>query len=63
MLRRGSDLVARLEGGRFVGFSTGMTHEQAVRHAETLAAVGLLSVFCMLAGASVRLARAFNPAD
>ncbi len=37
-LRRGSDLVARLEGGRFVGFSTGMTHEQAVRHAETLAA-------------------------
>jgi diguanylate cyclase (GGDEF)-like protein len=37
-LRRGSDLVARLEGGRFVGFATGMTHEQAVRHAETLAA-------------------------
>jgi diguanylate cyclase (GGDEF)-like protein len=37
-LRRGSDLVARLEGGRFVGFSTGMTHEQAMRHAETLAA-------------------------
>lgn len=37
-LRRGSDLVARLEGGRFVGFSTGMTHDQAVRHAETLAA-------------------------
>jgi diguanylate cyclase (GGDEF)-like protein len=37
-LRRGSDLVARLEGGRFVGFSTGMPHEQAVRHAETLAA-------------------------
>jgi diguanylate cyclase (GGDEF)-like protein len=37
-LRRGSDLVARLEGGRFVAFATGMTHEQAVRHAETLAA-------------------------
>jgi diguanylate cyclase (GGDEF)-like protein len=37
-LRRGSDLVARLDGGRFVAFSTGMTHEQAVRHAETLAA-------------------------
>lgn len=37
-LRRGSDLVARLEGGRFVGFSTGMTHEQAMRHAETLVA-------------------------
>jgi diguanylate cyclase (GGDEF)-like protein len=37
-LRRGSDLVARLEGGRFVGFATGMTHDQALRHGETLAA-------------------------
>lgn len=37
-LRRGSDLVARLDGGRFAGFATGMTYEQAVRHAETLAA-------------------------
>lgn len=37
-LRRGSDLVARLEGGRFVAFATGMTAEQAQRHAETLAA-------------------------
>jgi diguanylate cyclase (GGDEF)-like protein len=36
-LRRGSDLVARLDGGRFVGFATGMSHEQALRHAETLA--------------------------
>lgn len=36
-LRRGSDLVARLEGGRFVAFATGMTAEQAQRHAETLA--------------------------
>jgi diguanylate cyclase (GGDEF)-like protein len=37
-LRRGSDLVARLGGGRFVAFATGMTAEQAHRHAETLAA-------------------------
>lgn len=37
-LRRGSDLVARLEGGRFVAFATGMTAEQAQRHGETLAA-------------------------
>lgn len=37
-LRRGSDLVARFEGGRFVAFATGMTADQAQRHAETLAA-------------------------
>ncbi|MCZ8131357.1 MAG: diguanylate cyclase [Steroidobacteraceae bacterium] len=37
-LRRGSDLVARLEGGRFVALATGMTPEQAQRHGETLAA-------------------------
>ncbi len=36
-LRRASDLIARLEGGRFVGFSTGMDLEQARRHGESLA--------------------------
>jgi diguanylate cyclase (GGDEF)-like protein len=37
-LRRASDLVSRLEGGRFVGLSAGMDLAQARRHAETLAA-------------------------
>ena len=37
-LRRASDLVARVEGGRFVGFSVGMDAAQARRHGETLAA-------------------------
>ena len=36
-LRRASDLIARLEGGRFVGFSTGMDLDQARRHGESLA--------------------------
>jgi len=36
-MRRASDLVARIEGGRFVGLSTGMDLAQAVRHGETLA--------------------------
>lgn len=36
-LRRASDLIARLEGGRFIGFSTGMDLDQARRHAESLA--------------------------
>jgi diguanylate cyclase (GGDEF)-like protein len=37
-LRRASDLVARVEGGRFVGFSVGMEPLQVRRHGETLAA-------------------------
>jgi len=37
-LRRASDLVARVEGGRFVGFSVGMDSAQVRRHGETLAA-------------------------
>jgi len=37
-LRRASDLVARVEGGRFVGFSVGMDALQVRRHGETLAA-------------------------
>jgi diguanylate cyclase (GGDEF)-like protein len=37
-MRRASDLVARIEGGRFVGLSTGMDLAQALRHGETLAA-------------------------
>jgi diguanylate cyclase (GGDEF)-like protein len=37
-LRRASDLVARVEGGRFVGFSVGMEAAQVRRHGETLAA-------------------------
>lgn len=37
-LRRGSDLVARLEGGRFVAFAAGMTVDQSQKHGETLAA-------------------------
>ena len=37
-LRRASDLVARVDGGRFVGFSVGMDVEQVRRHGETLAA-------------------------
>ncbi len=37
-LRRASDLVARVEGGRFVGFSVGMDAAQVRRHGETLAA-------------------------
>ena len=37
-MRRASDLIARLEGGRFIGLSAGLTAEQARRHGETLAA-------------------------
>jgi diguanylate cyclase (GGDEF)-like protein len=37
-LRRASDLVSRIEGGRFVGFSVGMDAQQVRRHGETLAA-------------------------
>jgi diguanylate cyclase (GGDEF)-like protein len=37
-LRRASDLVARVEAGRFVGLSVGMDAMQVRRHAETLAA-------------------------
>jgi diguanylate cyclase (GGDEF)-like protein len=37
-LRRASDLVARVDGGRFVGFSVGMDALQVRRHGETLAA-------------------------
>lgn len=37
-LRRASDLIARLEGGRFIGFSSGMDLEHARRHGESLAA-------------------------
>ncbi len=37
-LRRASDLVSRVEGGRFVGFSVGMDAIQVRRHGETLAA-------------------------
>ncbi len=37
-LRRASDLVARVDGGRFVGFSVGMDAVQVRRHGETLAA-------------------------
>jgi diguanylate cyclase (GGDEF)-like protein len=37
-LRRASDLVARIEGGRFVGCSVGLDVLQARRHGETLAA-------------------------
>jgi diguanylate cyclase (GGDEF)-like protein len=37
-LRRASDLVARVEGGRFIGFSVGMDAVQVRRHGETLAA-------------------------
>jgi diguanylate cyclase (GGDEF)-like protein len=37
-LRRASDLIARVEGGRFVGLSSGMDLTQAKRHGEGLAA-------------------------
>jgi diguanylate cyclase (GGDEF)-like protein len=37
-LRRASDLVTRVEGGRFLGLSTGLDAEHARRHGETLAA-------------------------
>ncbi len=37
-MRRASDLIARVEGGRFIGLSAGLTAEQARRHGETLAA-------------------------
>jgi len=37
-LRRASDLVARVEGGRFVGLAAGMDAEQAQAYAATLAA-------------------------
>ena len=37
-LRRASDLVARVEAGRFLALSTGMEAEQARRHGEALAA-------------------------
>jgi diguanylate cyclase (GGDEF)-like protein len=37
-LRRASDLIARIEGGRFVCFSTGLDLAQARRHGEALAA-------------------------
>jgi len=37
-LRRASDLIARLEGGRFIGLSSGMDLAQARRHGEALAA-------------------------
>lgn len=36
-LRRASDLVARVDGGRFVGLAAGMDAEQALRHAQALA--------------------------
>ncbi len=35
-LRRASDLVARVEGGRFVGLAAGMDAEQAQHHAQLL---------------------------
>jgi len=37
-MRRASDLVARIEGGRFIALSTGMDLAQGLRHGETLAA-------------------------
>jgi diguanylate cyclase (GGDEF)-like protein len=37
-LRRASDLVARVEGGRFIGLAAGMNAEQAQAHATALAA-------------------------
>jgi diguanylate cyclase (GGDEF)-like protein len=37
-LRRASDLVTRVEGGRFLGVSTGLDAEHARLHGETLAA-------------------------
>ena len=37
-MRRASDLMARVEGGRFIGLSTGLPAEQARRHGETLVA-------------------------
>ncbi len=37
-LRRASDLLARVEGGRFIGLSSGMDLAQARRHGEGLAA-------------------------
>ena len=37
-MRRASDLIARVEGGRFIGLSAGLTAEQARRHGETLVA-------------------------
>jgi diguanylate cyclase (GGDEF)-like protein len=37
-LRRASDLVTRVEGGRFLGLSTGLDAEHARLHGETLAA-------------------------
>ncbi len=37
-LRRASDLVTRVEGGRFLALSTGLDAEHARRHGETLAA-------------------------
>ncbi len=37
-LRRSSDLVGRADGGRFLAFASGMTPEQAHRHAELIAA-------------------------
>ena len=37
-MRRASDLIARVEGGRFIGLSAGVTAEQARRHGETLVA-------------------------
>lgn len=35
-LRRASDLLSRVEEGRFVGFSVGMSEEEALRHGQTL---------------------------
>ena len=36
-LRRASDVVARVEGGRFVGLAAGLDAEQARRHVQGLA--------------------------
>lgn len=35
-LRRASDLLARVEEGRFVGFSVGMSADEALKHGQTL---------------------------
>ena len=35
-LRRASDLIARVDEGRFIGFSVGMAPDAALRHGETL---------------------------
>ena len=37
-MRRASDLIARVDGGRFVAVSVGMDEAQSLRHGETLAA-------------------------